>query len=64
MNANILRGRVSTLFALVFFVLAMTLGDNIYTFGTILFTLLTGWFMAAGVSEMTTDKQITAEAAV
>lgn len=64
MNANILRGRVSAIFALVFFVLAMTLGDNIYTGGTVIFTLLTAWFMATGVSQMTTDKQITAEAAV
>lgn len=64
MNNEILRARVSTIFAIVFFILAMTLGDGFYTVGTVLFTLLTGWFVASGVSQMTTQKQIDAEAAV
>lgn len=64
MNNDILRGRVSAIFAITFFVLAMTLGDGLYTVGTILFTLLAGWFFAAGVSQTTTEKQISAEAAV
>ena len=64
MNNDILRARVSTIFAIVFFTLAMTLGDSIYTFGTGLFTVLTAWFVASGVSRLATEKQMLAEAAV
>lgn len=64
MNNNILRARVSAILALVFFVLTMTLGDDLYTAGTVLFTLLSAWFAASGVSQMATEKQMLAEAAV
>lgn len=64
MNNDILRARVSTILALVFFALTLTLGDGLYTAGTVLFTLLSAWFAASGVSQMATEKQVIAEAAV
>ena len=37
---------------------------GLYTAGTVLFTLLSAWFAASGVSQMATEKQMLAEAAV